>query len=52
MSRILVTGINYAPENIGTGKYTGITGGGPWNGSPNGVHGGWVTVQRLDYKLP
>jgi len=22
MSRILVTGINYAPENIGTGKYT------------------------------
>jgi len=23
MSRILVTGINYAPENIGTGKYTG-----------------------------
>jgi len=23
MSRILITGINYAPENIGTGKYTG-----------------------------
>ncbi|GAB3355347.1 WcaI family glycosyltransferase [Lysobacter tyrosinilyticus] len=23
MSRILVSGINYAPENIGTGKYTG-----------------------------
>ncbi|RYZ75095.1 MAG: colanic acid biosynthesis glycosyltransferase WcaI [Lysobacteraceae bacterium] len=23
MTRILVTGINYAPENIGTGKYTG-----------------------------
>lgn len=23
MSRILVTGINFAPENIGTGKYTG-----------------------------
>ncbi len=23
MSRILVTGINYAPESIGTGKYTG-----------------------------
>lgn len=22
MSRILVTRINYAPENIGTGKYT------------------------------
>ncbi|MDB6163209.1 MAG: putative glycosyl transferase, partial [Xanthomonadaceae bacterium] len=23
MSRILVTGINFAPETIGTGKYTG-----------------------------
>jgi len=36
----------------GTGKYVGITGSGPWTGSPNGAHGGWVTVQRLDYKLP
>lgn len=36
----------------GTGKYAGITGTGPWTGSPNGTHGGWITVQRLDYKLP
>ena len=37
----------------GTGKYVGITGTGPWTGSaPTGTHGGWVTLQRLDYKLP
>ena len=37
----------------GTGKYSGITGSGPWTGSaPTGTHGGWVTMQRLDYKLP
>jgi hypothetical protein len=37
----------------GTGKYAGITGSGPWSGAaPTGNHGGWVTVQRLDYKLP
>ncbi len=37
----------------GTGKYLGITGSGPWTGSgPTGSNGGWVTFQRLDYKLP
>lgn len=37
----------------GTGKYAGITGSGPFTGSgPTGTHGGWMTVQRLVYKLP
>ena len=37
----------------GTGKYAGITGSGPFTGSgPTGTNGGWVTFQRLDYKLP
>lgn len=37
----------------GTGKYAGITGSGPFTGSgPTGTHGGWMTVQRLNYKLP
>ena len=37
----------------GTGKYAGISGRGPWMRSgPTGKNGGWVTFQRLDYKLP
>lgn len=36
----------------GTGKYTGITGRGPWNTLPRGSHGGLATYQRLDYRLP
>lgn len=37
----------------GTGKYEGITGKGPWfNSGATGKHGGWVTLQRLDYRLP
>lgn len=36
----------------GTGKYAGITGGGPWNSTPRGNHGGLSTTQRLDYRLP
>ena len=37
----------------GTGKYTGITGQGPWfNAAPSGQNGGFRTFQRLDYKLP
>jgi len=37
----------------GTGKYEGITGSGPWMGAEAvGKNGGWVTFQRLDYKLP
>ena len=50
------TGSGDSGTNIiagGTGKYAGITGSGPWmNSRPIGDNGGWLTTQRLDYKLP
>jgi hypothetical protein len=36
----------------GTGKYTGITGSGPWKCKPMGGNGEVQCAQRLDYKLP
>lgn len=50
------TGTGSSGTNVivgGTGKYTGITGSGPWRGAEAvGNNGGWVTFQRLDYRLP
>ena len=50
------TGNGVSGTNVivgGTGKYEGISGSGPWTGSaPTGKNGGYVTYQRLDYKLP
>lgn len=36
----------------GTGKYSGITGSGPWKCKMSGANGELQCVQRLDYKLP
>ena len=36
----------------GTGKYTGISGSGPWKCKGVGSNGGLHCVQRLDYRLP
>ena len=36
----------------GTGKYTGITGSGPWKCKLAAAHGELQCAQRLDYKLP
>ena len=36
----------------GAGKYTGITGSGPWKCKPSGTNGEVQCAQRLDYKLP
>jgi hypothetical protein len=36
----------------GTGKYTGITGSGPWKCKGSGKNGELQCAQRFDYKLP
>ncbi len=36
----------------GTGKYTGISGRGPWKCKGVGSNGGLQCAQRLDYRLP
>ena len=49
------TGEGAAGTNVimgGTGKYSGISGRGPWTSFSRGGHGGLGTTQRLDYRLP